>query len=283
MAHTPAPGWYDDPSGSGGQRWWDGQRWGVEQRLAVPPAPMPPPPPPPPAAGRPSGEAPAANPPRRPHALWWGLFGLAAVLSLAAGFFGMRWWGPTEDRPAVVASDPVAETAEEPASAGVPGAEQGEEASAAREAPEAPDEGGDGRGGDDRGEAGEDRPERGEAAGDPAAPLAEPEVVAAFAGYVDALEWGDLDAARAYLAPELAARQGWTAEDFRAFWEGRLAGARIVRVAEVDAGAGEVRAVVDYALVGGEVSREEVLATFVRGPDGQAAMAEYVVVATERR
>lgn len=23
----PPPGWYQDPSGTGGQAWWDGQRW----------------------------------------------------------------------------------------------------------------------------------------------------------------------------------------------------------------------------------------------------------------
>jgi hypothetical protein len=25
---TPPPGWYPDPSGAGGQRYWDGTRWG---------------------------------------------------------------------------------------------------------------------------------------------------------------------------------------------------------------------------------------------------------------
>jgi uncharacterized Tic20 family protein len=25
----PPPGWYDDPSGSGQQRWWDGTQWGM--------------------------------------------------------------------------------------------------------------------------------------------------------------------------------------------------------------------------------------------------------------
>jgi uncharacterized protein YxjI len=33
----PPPAWYPDPAGSGGSRWWDGQRWSEQ----VPPAPPP--------------------------------------------------------------------------------------------------------------------------------------------------------------------------------------------------------------------------------------------------
>lgn len=35
------PGWYDDPTGTGGQRWWDGERW---TEHAGPPAGAPRPP-----------------------------------------------------------------------------------------------------------------------------------------------------------------------------------------------------------------------------------------------
>ena len=38
---SPAPGWYPDPGGSQGQRWWDGQAW--TQTVQLPTAPTPPP------------------------------------------------------------------------------------------------------------------------------------------------------------------------------------------------------------------------------------------------
>jgi uncharacterized protein DUF2510/uncharacterized protein DUF4328 len=37
----PPPGWYADPAGSGGQRWWDGTRWTAHATTPAPPAPAP--------------------------------------------------------------------------------------------------------------------------------------------------------------------------------------------------------------------------------------------------
>ena len=41
----PAPGWYPDPSASGGTRWWDGTAWTENVQAPAAPAPVVPPPP----------------------------------------------------------------------------------------------------------------------------------------------------------------------------------------------------------------------------------------------
>ncbi|MGY1705568.1 LURP-one-related/scramblase family protein [Geodermatophilus sp. SYSU D00697] len=37
----PPPGWYPDPAGSGGTRWWDGQGWTAHVQAPAPPPPVP--------------------------------------------------------------------------------------------------------------------------------------------------------------------------------------------------------------------------------------------------
>ena len=45
LSPMPPPGWYSDPGGSTGQRWWDGAAWGdVAADPRERPEPVPPPP-----------------------------------------------------------------------------------------------------------------------------------------------------------------------------------------------------------------------------------------------
>ncbi|MBX6389136.1 MAG: DUF2510 domain-containing protein [Frankia sp.] len=73
MSQTaPVPGWYQDPSGAGGLRWWDGARWTDHVQPAAPPQPGQPQPP-----DRP-GYVPAqqpgypASPQAQPQPVMWG-------------------------------------------------------------------------------------------------------------------------------------------------------------------------------------------------------------------
>lgn len=65
----PAAGWYPDPAGSGGRRWWDGAQWTDHMAPAVvPPTPAP-------------VVAPAVRSPRRRRPAWeWVVVGVAALV-----------------------------------------------------------------------------------------------------------------------------------------------------------------------------------------------------------
>jgi hypothetical protein len=91
------PGWYADPAGGPGQRWWDGYSWTEATVLpSVPPPPTPPPsayppaPPPPPAYGAPQPWVPRPSDARDLVGLElrispWARFAIAfpAILTLA--------------------------------------------------------------------------------------------------------------------------------------------------------------------------------------------------------
>ncbi|MBB3677646.1 DUF2510 domain-containing protein [Modestobacter versicolor] len=81
MTTTPA-GWYPDPAGSGGQRWWDGASWGDQVQPAQQPVAAP---------GQPWDAAPAqpwgaAQPTGQPTGQQWG-----------AGATGSQPWTPAAE------------------------------------------------------------------------------------------------------------------------------------------------------------------------------------------
>jgi uncharacterized protein YxjI len=71
----PPPGWYPDPAGIGGIRWWDGRGWTDHVQQPAPPPPpsptvavqLPPPPPPPAARPAPVQQAPVHQAPAPPQ------------------------------------------------------------------------------------------------------------------------------------------------------------------------------------------------------------------------
>ncbi len=110
------PDWYPDPDGSGGQRYWDGQRWTTQRPESSPPTP--------PSYSGSATELPPALPPNAPPAGWY---------DDPDGSGGLRWWdgerwmtpqppqarGPAACRPHSVASVTLATFLGAPVAGGI--------------------------------------------------------------------------------------------------------------------------------------------------------------------
>jgi ribonuclease E len=104
------------------------------------------------------------------------------------------------------------------------------------------------------------------------------ELTGAASSYIAALDVGDFRWAHDHLTPEMQQRPGWTLTEFTEFWDGYLAAAEIISFDGIDDTTGAVSATVDYALQSGDLARESLRMTFVRGPGDRALMDEYEVL-----
>ncbi len=118
---------------------------------------------------------------------------------------------------------------------------------------------------------------------EPTAPVASAEAMTAtFDGYISALDRGDLDLAYSYVAPSLRARDGWSYDEFVAFWQEAAIGANVVRIDSTAPGSGALTATVDYHLPDGATSRESIRARVGPVGDGSLGLVDYEVLDTTR-
>lgn len=314
---APAPaGWYADPGGTGGWRYWDGAAWTshtqdtepretasstqplMETQRAAPTEPVTPTGPsapeqrvapstlpdhdvaPPPTAGT-AVEPPSANNRRAPRSSGLGL--LFVVVGLATGFamglgLGFMLWG-WDDSPILAGEFGTGTNPAEHRddTTREPAAEV--EPDPARDADaEAADPGEDPNGPPD------------EPADEPTGPLTEDEPGAAspaelegaLEGYVRSVDSGDVDRAYGHVSPSLRRKDGWSYERFATFNEETITGSRVVRIDGVDAGSQRVDATVEFDLPDGGTSRETIRTRFVRGADGELLLDDYEVLDADR-
>lgn len=89
----PVPGWYPDPSGGDGHRWWDGQRWSDTTRPAVAPAAAPPSSPPTTVPVGAPWATPGSTPPTAAPSWEPGRLGVAGP-PVGPGYVGPGYVGP---------------------------------------------------------------------------------------------------------------------------------------------------------------------------------------------
>lgn len=284
---TPPAGWYPDPAGGSGMRWWDGRAWTQEVRsddatTVIPPSGPPRlPPTPAPVMGGPRAPEAAAAPTRSRVGLW--AVAVTAVVALVVGAaVGLTVRGGEGGATGDAAATEAAGSAEVPptrdAGSGTddrPGPGEGRlGSSAATGSPSGEDPVGD-----PSEEAASADPEPVEP---PPAPVDEAELVTRLESYLAALDAGDLDAAYEHVSPWLRQEPGWSRDAFTSFHEETIAGANLAWVEEASETMGVVEARVDYHLPDGEVSRELVRVTLVPDSTGGLLLDDYEVLDTRR-
>lgn len=260
------PGWYADPAGSDGWRYWDGSAWTAHTYI------------PDNLQDENNGSALASDVQRQSRRTW-PLIAVILVAALPVGLgvgYALRSW----DVVAFPADDSSTDVDSAGTSGNVPSPGVESQTETNREHDNATSQSGT-----------QPEPSADEQASDPSPQPAElddarlpspQELQAAFERYIRALDAEDINEAYGQLSAELQRQDEWSPTQIATFAQETITGCRVVGFDVVSPASRRVEATVDFDLPQGGVSREIIRTRLERDADGDLRIDAYEVLETER-